>query len=343
MFEDTTYEKILKRMLDRIPESFDKREGSLLYDALAPSAAEMQILYISLDNVLREAFGDTADREFLVKRAAEYGIIPNKAQAAEWRGIFSPDEIEVETGERFSRGKMNFRVMEKLGDGGYRLICESVGAAGNDSAGAMIPINYIAGLERAQLTELLIPGTDEEDTEDFRSRYLAAVRKPSTSGNRYDYYNWAMECSGVGAAKIFPLSDGPGTVKVLIANEERKGAAPALINSVKEHIEELRPIGATVTVASASEKEIHVTAGVRLKNGLYLGSVQDALSRRLSEYLGRNAFEISYVSLAKVGSLLLDVEGVEDFSDLMLNGEAGNVLLQKEEIAIAGTISLEMM
>lgn len=343
MFEDITYEKILKRMLDRIPESFDKREGSILYDALAPSAAEMQILYISLDNVLREAFGDTADREFLIKRAAEYGTIPNKARAAEWRGVFTPDGIEVETGERFSRGKMNFRVTGKLDDGGYRLICESAGAAGNDGAGAMIPINYIAGLEQAQLTELLIPGTDEEDTEDFRSRYLAAVRKPSTSGNRYDYYNWAMECSGVGAAKIFPLSDGPGTVKIVIANEERKGADSALVNSVKEHIEGLRPIGATVTVASASEKEIHVAAGIRLKKGLYLGSVQDAISRALSGYLERNTFEITYVSLAKVGSLLLDVEGVEDFSDLMLNGEAGNVLLQKEEIAVAGTISLEVM
>lgn len=343
MFEDNTFEKILKRMLDRLPGTFDKREGSILYDALAPSAAEMQILYISLDNVLREAFGDTADREFLVKRAAEYGIIPNKAQAAEWRGVFFPDGIEVETGERFSRGKMNFQVMEKLGDGGYRLVCENVGTAGNDSAGAMIPINYIAGLERAQLTELLIPGTDEEDTEDFRSRYLAAVRKPSTSGNRYDYYNWAMECSGVGAVKIFPLSDGPGTVKVVIANEERKGAGPALINSVKEHIEELRPIGATIIVESATEKAINVAADIRIKDGLYLGTIQDSFSRAVDEFLQQNAFEMTYVSLARIGSLLLGIPGVEDFSMLLLNGESKNVELKKDEIAVAGTVSLEVM
>ncbi|PKB52312.1 hypothetical protein CRH03_25265 [Clostridium sp. HMb25] len=52
-----------------------------------------------------------------------------------------------------------------------------------------------------------------------------------------------MECNGVGAAKVFPLADGPGTVKVVIADEDRSGASAALINKVKEHIEGLRPIG----------------------------------------------------------------------------------------------------
>lgn len=343
MFEDVTYEKILKRMLDRIPETFDKREGSILFDALAPAAAEMQILYISLDNVLREAYGDTADREYLIKRAAEYGIAPNAAKAAEWRGRFTPDSLEIPIRERFSQGKLNFYVSEKLEDGGYRLICETAGAAGNDSGGQMVPINYVPGLATARLDELLTPGSDDEDTEDFRKRYLVAVRKPSTSGNIYDYYNWAMGCSGVGAAKVFPLADGPGTVKIVIADEERSGASTALLNTVKERIEELRPIGATVTVASAIEKVINVAASIRVKDGLYLGTIQDALSEMLNDFLQTNAFEITYVSLAKIGSLLLDIPGVEDFSSLTLNGEAKNVELKKEEIAVAGTVTLEVM
>ncbi len=39
MFENNTYQVILERMLARVPEEFDKREGSILYDALAPAAA----------------------------------------------------------------------------------------------------------------------------------------------------------------------------------------------------------------------------------------------------------------------------------------------------------------
>ena len=36
MYENITYESILQRMLDRIPDDMDKREGAVIYDALAP-------------------------------------------------------------------------------------------------------------------------------------------------------------------------------------------------------------------------------------------------------------------------------------------------------------------
>ena len=40
MFEVMTYEKIMERMLARVPNSLDKREGSVMLDALAPAAKE---------------------------------------------------------------------------------------------------------------------------------------------------------------------------------------------------------------------------------------------------------------------------------------------------------------
>ena len=56
MYEDTTYEAILQRMLARVPDRFDKREGSVIWDTHSPTAIELQILYIELDSVLREAY-----------------------------------------------------------------------------------------------------------------------------------------------------------------------------------------------------------------------------------------------------------------------------------------------
>lgn len=47
-----TFEKLLKDMLDRVPSTLDKREGSVLYNALAPSAIELQNAYIEMDNIL---------------------------------------------------------------------------------------------------------------------------------------------------------------------------------------------------------------------------------------------------------------------------------------------------
>ena len=60
MFEDMTYEHILQRMLNKIPSSMDKREGSIIYDALAPAAVELTQLYMDLDLTLNETFADTA-------------------------------------------------------------------------------------------------------------------------------------------------------------------------------------------------------------------------------------------------------------------------------------------
>lgn len=45
MFEDKTYENILQEMLNRVPDDIDKREGSVIYDALAPTAYSIADLY----------------------------------------------------------------------------------------------------------------------------------------------------------------------------------------------------------------------------------------------------------------------------------------------------------
>lgn len=343
MFEENTFETILNRMLDRVSDTMDKREGSVIYDALAPAAVELQLVYLSLDAFLKEVFTDTAGREYLVRRAWERNVQPHAANPAVWKGRFVPAALEVGAGARFNADALNFVVQEKLGDGLYKLSCETPGAVGNNCPGQLIPIEYVNGLQKAELVELLEPGTDEEDTESLRERYLTILRKPSTSGNIYDYYNWTMSCDGVGAAKIFPLAGGPGTVKVVIADQDKSEATPALCRQVKEYIEEQRPIGATVTVTSAVELPVNVMARIRLHNGLNLGEVQTAFLTALTEFLHDNAFELSYVGYARVGNILLETPGVEDYDGLTLNGQAHNIALTDEQIAAAGTVTLEVM
>ena len=62
MYENTTYEMIRERMLARVPDKFDKREGSVIWDTHSPAAIELQILYLELDNILKGADGDSASR-----------------------------------------------------------------------------------------------------------------------------------------------------------------------------------------------------------------------------------------------------------------------------------------
>lgn len=201
MYEDTTYGVILQRMLDRVPDRFDKREGSVIWDTHSPTAIELQILYIELDTILREAYGDTASREFLVLRCRERGISPYPATRAILKGVFAPDTIDI-TGKRFNIGDMNYVAKEKITDGVYQVECEMAGRIGNQFFGTMTPIEYIRGLRSAELTEVLIPGEDEEGTEELRQRYFASFDENAFGGNRADYLQKTNAIPGVGRTKV---------------------------------------------------------------------------------------------------------------------------------------------
>lgn len=343
MFENQTFETILGRMLDRVSNSLDKREGSIIYTALAPIAAELAQMYMELDIVLRLGFGETSSGEYLEHRASDFGIDRKPATKALRKGLFwnaSNQPIDVPVGSRYSCEQVNFVVRSRLAAGEFELECETAGEIGNTVFGSLLPIDYIVGLARAELTDVIVPGEDVESDESLRARYLQKVREPGTSGNVADYKRWATEVIGVGTAKVMPLWNGPGTVKVIITDSDRRPASPSLVDAVAAHIEEVRPIGSAVTVVSATGKPIDVTATVTLASGYTLQQVQDAFVQQLEAYLRETAFELTYVSYARIGTLLLGTPGVLDYVNLTVNGGTSNVALLDEEVPVLGTVSL---
>ena len=54
------FETILSRMLAAVPDDIDKREGSIIYDALAPAALMMAEQYYMLTKLADMFFADTA-------------------------------------------------------------------------------------------------------------------------------------------------------------------------------------------------------------------------------------------------------------------------------------------
>ena len=79
MYEDQSYDIILKRMLDRVSDKLDKRPSSVIYDTHSATAVELQILYIELQYLIKNSYGDTASREFLILLAKDRGHEPQKA------------------------------------------------------------------------------------------------------------------------------------------------------------------------------------------------------------------------------------------------------------------------
>jgi uncharacterized phage protein gp47/JayE len=210
-YEDQTYEAIMGRILGRVAATLDKREGSIIWDASGPASVEMAILYTALDFILQATFADTAPREYLIRRAAERGVFPYPATAAVLRADFNKT---VPIGSRFSLDNLNYVVTERMAGNdtpttvAFRVQCETVGTIGNTQFGTLIPIEYIDGLTSAVLAELLIPGTEEEETEAFRQRYIDSLTSQAFGGNRQDYKEKVLALPGVGAVKVIPVWNG---------------------------------------------------------------------------------------------------------------------------------------
>lgn len=215
---EVTYREILERMLNRVSDKFDKREGSVIFDTHSPTALELEILHVELNRMIAEGYGDTASREYLILRCKERGIIPYPATYAVLKGTFTPATVDV-IGKRFNLGSLNYIVTEKIADGEYRVQCETPGTVGNQYFGQLIPIEYVEGLETATLTEVLIPGEDEEDTEDLRTRYFNSFDEKAFGGNVRDYIEKTNAIPGVGSTKVTRVWNGDIRPADMIPNE----------------------------------------------------------------------------------------------------------------------------
>lgn len=207
MYEDQTYDIILERMMNRVSDKIDKRPSSPVYDLHSSTAIEFQILYIELEYLIKNSYGDTAAREFLILLAKDRGLSPEPATKAILQGEFTPTNIDV-TGKRFNIGEINYVVTEQITPGTYKVQCETEGVVGNQYLGDMIPMEYIDGLQTASLTSVLIPGEDEEDTEVFRQRYFDSFDEQSFGGNRADYMAKVKSIEGVGSCKVKRVWNG---------------------------------------------------------------------------------------------------------------------------------------
>lgn len=250
MYEDTTYEVILQRMLDRVSSSMDKREGSVIWDTHSPTAIELYTLYTELDYILTQAYGDTAGRDYLVLRCAERGITPYEATCAVLQGEFTPTDIDV-TGQRFSIGDLNYVVGDKISDGVYYVTCETAGTVGNQYLGQMIPIDYIDGLETAELTAVLIPGEDDEDVEALRERYFASFDSQSFGGNLAAYIEETNGIQGVAGCKVKRAWNGDISPSAMIPNEAIQDWFSGIIGTLEGDVKDWLQ---TVYTAAAEKK-----------------------------------------------------------------------------------------
>lgn len=363
MYENQTYEKIRDRMLGSMPADIDKREGSIAFDAAAPAAIELMYLYIALDLFIKNTFGDTATRPFLIERARERGLTPQEATPSVVRLIPTPSDAEISTGARFSCDDVNFRITGKATTGsGYLAECETAGAIGNKPNGPVVPIDYVAGLSKVEISELVTAGEDEEETEVFRQRYLKSFNSVAYGGNIQDYKEKVGAIAGVGGVKVYPVWNGGGTVKVVFSTSDNKPPATEKIQEVQTLVDPvtnagkglgIAPIGHRVTVLGVKSKAVNIVFTPTFKSGTlesHLEQIQTIAKAYFEELNAswedtQTATLKSYsdtgiiVRLSQIESRIMGVGDMIDIEGMTLNGTSKNLVLQPDELAELGTIS----
>ena len=356
MYEHMSFDLILARMVGRVDEwarergvAVDTREGSMIRTALSPAAAEMMLMYFELEMILNESFADTQSREFLIRRCAERGVRVEPATMAVRKGVFN---IDVAIGDRFSLGQLNYIVTERIVKGEFKLECETPGNIGNLESGALIPIDYIDGLETAILTDVLIPGEDEETTEHLRIRYFDSLHSQSFGGNIADYREKTNKLPGVGGCKVYPVWDGGGTVKIVFLNALFQKPSTTLVQEVQTALDPVQnqdvglgiaPIGHVVTVVPVDETVVNVETVLAYQDGWDWDAVKPQVEAAIDKYFTElssewAASEELVARISQIETRLLNLTGILDVQNTTLNGVAYNLTLDVDSIPIRGAI-----
>jgi uncharacterized phage protein gp47/JayE len=346
MYESETAEVILARMLERLSDSLDKREGSVLADILSPAAIENEQAYAEMDNVLNLGFADTTYGDYLDRRCAEQGVTRKSAtQAIGSVTITAQDGTFIPQGTRLSTSDVTPIYFVTTADATVSgatvdvpIEAEVGGVDGNVSSGTIaLVIGDLASIITVNNASETTGGVDEETDEELLVRYQEKISRPITSGNQYQYEQWAKDISGISDARCYPVWNGPGTVKVVCIDENKLSPAQSILDIVSANIEANRPIGATVTVVGVTEHAINVSATLTLAAGSVLNDVITAITENITAYYESISFVDQTVRYSKIANAILDTEGVIDYTNLLVNGATGNIVLNTDEVPIIGT------
>jgi uncharacterized phage protein gp47/JayE len=231
--------------------------------------------------------------------------------------------------------------------------CETAGEAGNAESGALIPIDYIDGLQTATLADVLIPAKDEEATEHLRQRYYNSLDSQAFGGNITDYKEKTLAIGGVGGVKVYPVWNGGGTVKLVILDSQFQKPTNALIDIVQTAIDPtqnqgagmgLAPIGHVVTVVGVDETTVDISTRITFEQGWDWAAILPYVQAAIDEYFESLAgewenSEFLVIRISQIETRLLNLTGVLDIQNTTLNGQAANLELDPNSIPKRGTVT----
>ena len=371
-FSGKTKAALLAEMLGMIPDTYDKRDMSPINTALAPAAWALEGVYIVLAQMQKQAFLETATGDDLNLIAALGGISRLAATPAVRLGEFN---TSINLGDRFSTingaDSINFRATAATSDPTkWWLTAETAGTIGNTYVGPILPITSIAGLTSAQITDIIVDGSDEETDSELRSRLVTALTDRPFAGNIASYRKMLLEMTEaggtavkLGAVQVYPTWDGGGTVKCSVLGADYLPITNELLALIQDEVDPtlnagegtgLAPIGAEVTIDTGTEIDIDVTATVAHTSSTTISSLEPLISAAIEAYLEEVRSEwgtpdptditvyTGAIYISRITAAILSVPGVTNVTGVTVNSSSSDLTLTEssavQQVPVLGDV-----
>ncbi|RII34301.1 baseplate J/gp47 family protein [Clostridium chromiireducens] len=366
-----TLDEIILEMLNELRtkgiDITDFNSSPVIYSIVETAAHQVQIAEYRAADIVRQYFiEDSVDKE-LDKRLKERGL-PER-----YEGSKAVGSIILGKNSAYILNAVVFKdTVFKTLDGTIQLVvtkdtditagstsikvpvkCNSIGKNGN-----LVPftgLTYsgvaISEVEWIKVDELgLFGGNERESDDEVKARLLYDIQNPAGSGNKNHYIKWAKEVSGVGKVLCIPewKGIGTGTVKVVVTDTNTDPASDELIAKAQKYIdpvhrmgEGMAPVGAEVTVTTVDMYKTNLSYALTIRTGYIKDEVKANIRKNINEYyktLTLEDLKTGYVDIRYnyIGNIIFSTDGVDDYSNLFINGQNKNVAVPVTSLAIVG-------
>jgi len=368
MYSDgNSFAEILDRTLsNELLTDMDKREGSIVYNTLAPVCLELAEAYIKMDILENQLSLLTATGTNLDNRAYEHGMAREQETQAERIGTFkkyqtdengeyAKDEdgnkilidMDIDEGSRFVSPDDSSIVYEFTGknDSGENILkCETYGTVGNEYVGTILPLTAIPDLVEAKITSTYTPAQDTESDDELRERVINKLNSLSFGGNIDSYIEKVSSIDGVGTCKVFPAWQYNGSVLLSVVDSSYEPITQFFADRIKEEIDPeessgqgvgFAPIGHYVTITTPIKSNVKVQFHLDLEANVTVGNIQEECERKIKEYFDSVKHDFGQdktlgIYRARIIDKILEISEVLNITNVLLNDADADIIYNDE-------------
>ena len=341
-------------MLQNIPNEWNKQEGYPVYDITRGFSFALDELDAKIKDVKNKQSVRNLSGSDLEK------VIEERTGLTRKTGVKAVGRVKIVSGQGTvlktdlfaTENDIYFQSLEAkdVTAGDYVLVeCTEGGLVGNVSTGTITVVpKTITGISQITNDEPTTGGYDTETDKSLLERYFDRLRNPVNGVNTNQYIAWANSVAGVGGARCIPIWNGKNTVKVIIIGNDYKPASDNVVKLVQDYIDPnkngdgsgVATIGAVTTVVSAKTTPIKVTIkGVKFSGDV--NTLKAEIKDTIDRYIRQSAFNTDYVSIAKIGALIIDIDGVTDFKELKLNDAHDSISIENDACGVLSGVWYE--